>query len=263
MNPRLGIALALLLLFGGAAYLWLNPQPPAPAPNPALPDSTTPDRGGRPHATHFIFAMSWQPGFCETEPRKPECRSQQQGRFDAEHFTLHGLWPDDEYCDVPAALIETDKAGRWRDLPALQLTSATSATLDEMMPGTRSMLERHEWIKHGTCSGASEDAYFAAAINVLRQLNASLVRTLFSASIGAPLTLGEIRDSFDQAFGSGAGDRIRLACAEDGNRRLITEITIGLRGDLLADQTLKPLLRAASPTSGGCGQGIVDRIGDQ
>ena len=29
---------------------------------------------------------------------------------------------------------------------------------------------RHEWVKHGTCSGLSPDAYFAEALNALRFL---------------------------------------------------------------------------------------------
>ena len=32
-----------------------------------------------------------------------------------------------------------------------ELTEATRADLDLVMPGTQSDLERHEWFKHGTC----------------------------------------------------------------------------------------------------------------
>ena len=40
----------------------------------------------------MVLAVSWQPGFCETRPRLPECRSQKKSRYDATHFALHGLW---------------------------------------------------------------------------------------------------------------------------------------------------------------------------
>ena len=51
----------------------------------------------------MVLAISWQAGFCETRPRLPECRSQTNKRYDANHFALHGLWPQPgnlAYCDV-------------------------------------------------------------------------------------------------------------------------------------------------------------------
>ena len=41
----------------------------------------------------YVLAVNWQLAFCETRSRLPECRSQTEDRFDASHFTLHGLWP--------------------------------------------------------------------------------------------------------------------------------------------------------------------------
>src|SRR3546814_5265076 len=51
--------------------------------------------GHRPAAAadFFVLAVSWQPAFCETRPAKPECVTQDEDRFDASHFALHGLWP--------------------------------------------------------------------------------------------------------------------------------------------------------------------------
>ena len=39
----------------------------------------------------YALAISWQPAFCETLPRRRECREQTHDRFDASHFFLHGL----------------------------------------------------------------------------------------------------------------------------------------------------------------------------
>ncbi|RYE83257.1 MAG: ribonuclease, partial [Hyphomicrobiales bacterium] len=50
----------------------------------------------------YMVAASWQPGFCETQPDKVECLDQGESRFDADHFALHGLWPEPqgrEYCE--------------------------------------------------------------------------------------------------------------------------------------------------------------------
>jgi ribonuclease T2 len=35
-----------------------------------------------------VLAVSWQPAFCETRPRLPECRSQTADRFDASNFRI-------------------------------------------------------------------------------------------------------------------------------------------------------------------------------
>ena len=42
------------------------------------------------------------------------------------------------------------------------------------MPAVLSGLERHEWIKHGTCFGGEANAYFNAA-GLAEQVNASPV----------------------------------------------------------------------------------------
>ena len=56
----------------------------------------------------FVLAISWQAAFCETRPSKLECESQTDDRFDATHFTLHGLWPQPRrraYCGVDASAV--------------------------------------------------------------------------------------------------------------------------------------------------------------
>lgn len=214
--------------------------------------------------TQYVLAISWQPAFCETAENRPECRSQTADRFDASHFTLHGLWPQRvDYCDVSRTDQLADREGDWSALPAPELGKATAAKLREMMPGTQSGLERHEWLKHGTCYGEPADAYFADALALLEAVNASAVRDLFARSIGKELTQKQVRDAFDVAFGKGAGLRVRLACERDGNRRIITELTIGLTGQITAPADYRRLTMAARPTNGGCDAGIVDPVGLQ
>ena len=234
-----------------------------PAEAPAAPGEPA-GAPPTPRKTQYVFAASWQPGFCEAQAGKPECASQTGDRFDAAHFALHGLWPQRlEYCSVPTADESNDKAGRWGDLPAVNLTVATKGELDTIMPGTQSMLERHEWTRHGTCYGTKADEYFSDALAMMSALNASSVRELFAANIGKRLTQTSIRAAFDTAFGAGAGERVRIACKDDGARRLITEITIGLTGTIGSPADFAPLILAAAPTDGGCNAGIVDPVGLQ
>ena len=89
---------------------------------PAAPaDQGKPAASGKPE---YVFALSWQPAFCETKSSKPECQAQTAGGFDATHFTLHGLWPQPNgnfYCQVPASDKANDNPAHWADLPPVDL----------------------------------------------------------------------------------------------------------------------------------------------
>jgi ribonuclease T2 len=266
MTPRLSLAIVLVLLVLGAGYLLLQRPAdltlPAPAPAPEGPASQRPAPPPQTEA-FYVLAVSWQPAFCETAPGKAECLSQSRDRFDASHFTLHGLWPRDEYCGVSSRDETIDRDGRWSALPEVELSPALSRKLETSMPGTQSQLERHEWTKHGTCFSADAETYFTAALALLDQLNASPVRDLFAGNVGKRLTQRQIRAAFDQGFGSGTGERVRVACDNDGDRTLVTELTLGLWGTVGATSDLADLLAAARPTSGSCTAGMVDAVGLQ
>jgi ribonuclease T2 len=216
--------------------------------------------------TQYVLAISWQPAFCETRPDRPECVAQTPDRFDAGNFALHGLWPQPrsrDYCGVDAATVELDEDGAWDELPAPQLSDDLWADLQIAMPGTQSGLERHEWIKHGTCYDGDAEQYFADSLAMLDAVNASAVQALFAGNIGERVTQDQVRNSFDEAFGPGAGERVRLSCIEDDGRRLIDELTIGLTGDIGGPETFPDRLMDARPTDGGCTAGIVDPVGLQ
>lgn len=220
---------------------------------------------GRP--AEFVLSLGWEPGFCEGHADKAECASQTLDHFDATHFTLHGLWPQPRrrgYCNVSQALIDTDRKGDWQALPEVDLDAATRAHLVIAMPGTQSFLDRHEWTRHGTCYERGDaETYFREALSLLDEVNGSAVQALFVANIGQEITVGVVRGAFDVAFGSGAGDRVRLSCKRDGSRRLITEITIGLVAQPGTSNTLADLIKASTATDPGCPSGIIDPVGLQ
>lgn len=162
------------------------------------------------------------------------------------------------------SLIDTDKKGNWQALPNVDLGAETRAHLAVAMPGTQSFLERHEWIRHGTCYGARDaEAYFRKALSLVDEVNSSAAQALFVANVGQEITVAAVRGTFDAAFGAGAGDRVRLACKRDGSRRLITEITIGLVARPEDGNTLADLIKASSATDPGCPGGTVDPVGHQ
>ena len=206
---------------------------------------------------------SWQPGFCSTNAgqNKDECETQTADRPDATQFSIHGMWPDDLdnkdifpcYCNLGTPIACDQNSA---DDSTISLSPAVRAKLDIAMPGTQSDLHLHEWTKHGTCyedflssadAGADPDEYYGDTMALLGQLNASAVRDLFVAHLGQDLTAAEIEAAFDTAFGAGAGQRVVVRC--DRNSGVITEMWIGLKGEISAASDLGALILAAPPTT--------------
>lgn len=208
----------------------------------------------------YVLAVSWQAGFCESHRQKAECAGQTPERFDATHFSLHGLWPqpiNNAYCGVSGNTIAIDRNKQWHLLPQPPISDEVTNDLAQAMPGTASNLQRHEWIKHGTCYGAGADEYFQDAISLLTQLNASSIREWFAGHVGKTLTSEEIRAKFDETFATGSGRKVSVQCS--GN--LITEIWLNLRGDIDANTKLTELLAHSPPARKTCERGKVDPAG--
>src|SRR5262245_63539946 len=55
---------------------------------------------------------------------------------------------------------------------------------------------------------------YADALSLMEQLTATAVRTIFADNIGQEITTTAIRDAFDDAFGAGAGARVKVSCKQ-------------------------------------------------
>jgi len=221
--------------------------------------AAAPSRSDSANPSH-VLALGWEPTFCLGHGGKAECARETAQSFEATHLSLHGLWPQPRgkaYCGVDPALKQTDLAHDWSRLPEPDLSGATRQKLAAAMPGTLSGLERHEWIVHGTCFGGAADGYFSRAAGLAEQVNASTVRDVFAAHIGATLSADDVRAAFDKAFGAGAGERVTVNCQGRGAAREISEIVVALVGDVAGAAPLGDLIRTAAPQQRGCPSGFV------
>lgn len=209
----------------------------------------------------YLLALSWQPSFCQKHRTKKECKTQTTKRYDAKNLSLHGLWPqpkNNTYCNVSTKNKSVDRRGRWDLLEPLTLSADTWQGLREVMPAVVSQLERHEWIKHGTCyKDADPEVYYQDSIRLTKQVNEA-VAPLFAGNIGRNLKLSTIQQAFEQQFGEGTGDKINLKCNRKG---LITELWINVSGDIQKDTPLATLLKAAPNAKSACQKGEVDAVG--
>lgn len=189
---------------------------------------------------HYILALNWQPAFCETHEEKPECRTQSKGRFDARHFSLHGLWPskqDDKgrefsYCGVSDALRRQDRIGAWCALPVLPLSEEMRSALTTVMPGIQSCLQRHEWLKHGTYSGLAPEEYYRLSLQLVEFFADTQFSRYVAVNVGHEVKRAEMLSAFEQDFGPGSRRQLQLWCNRINEVQTLTEVYLYLRKDL-------------------------------
>ena len=129
MRARIGAALA------GLAALCLS----------GLPASSQEGRGRPGDFDFYVLALSWSPAFCESTGASRGSAQCDPGRRLG--FVVHGLWPQHErgypsQCDS-------------RNPPRYVIDETADIFPD-------SGLARHQWRKHGTCSGLDPASYFRA-----------------------------------------------------------------------------------------------------
>lgn len=134
-NSLAGVAAALLLVLSPAA-LAHHPRHVLAGAAPGQFD-------------YYLLTLSWSPSYCLVHPAD---RYQCQGRGFG--FVLHGLWPQFDAGGYPqACAVEAE------------LDRAAEAVGRTLYPSP--VLMRHEWQRHGTCSGLSPVEYFRTADRAL------------------------------------------------------------------------------------------------
>jgi len=179
---------------------------------------------------NYALAISWEPAFCLQHSSKPECASETPSRRDAHYFSLHGLWPQSgSYCGVSASQKSADQAGDWGSLPAVVLQPSTESLLQVDEPGTQSYLERHEWTEHGTCSGLSQQNFFAPTLAMLDGINASNLGATVSANVGGHVTLSQLQAAAKLDYGTYASIDIEYLCISSGGKSYLEEVRFHMR----------------------------------
>ncbi|MBS3650607.1 ribonuclease T2 [Pseudaminobacter sp. 19-2017] len=198
-----------LLLFAGLLLFSACEQQAGTPPNhPSTPSEQTSAASaevplGR-GFDFYVLSLSWSPSYCEAKGEDANRQQCLDGRPYA--FVVHGLWPQfergyPENCDGDR---EVDRE--------------TLRSLYDIMPSAG--LIRHEWRKHGTCSGLSQEEYF----RVLRQARERVVippefRRLEDYQVVAP---GAAEASFLKANPGLEPEDMAVTC----DKRFLSEVRI-------------------------------------
>ncbi|WP_246660443.1 ribonuclease T [Nitratireductor sp. XY-223] len=159
----------------------------------------------------YVLSLSWSPSYCEAEgerANREQCNSAR--RYE---FIVHGLWPQfengyPEYCGADIERTSRDIEDRLLDI----------------MP-SRGLI-RHQWKKHGSCSGLPQAEYF----DTLRAAHERIAIPSLAMEPGQYRTVSpaEIERAFLQSNPGLAEDHVAVTC----DRRRLREVRICLTTDL-------------------------------
>jgi ribonuclease T2 len=159
---------------------------------------------------YYLLSLSWSPTYCLTHAGdRNECGDRGYG------LILHGLWPQFEHGGYP------------QDCNAAPLDAGARRLGATLFPGES--LLRHEWQRHGSCSGLDAGEY-------LRTADRALARVVVPPELAAPghelhLTAAELAARLRAVNPGLPATGLRIACSRTAlsEIRLCLDRTLGFR----------------------------------
>jgi ribonuclease T2 len=175
----------------------------------------------------YVLALSWSSGFCETSGDR---KGKAQCDIGSGHgFVVHGLWPQNER-GYPS------NCGAFnRSVPRSAMEIARPIFPDEG-------LARHEWAKHGTCSGLDPSAYFRATAEARRKV--AIPARFASPKEAIETSPQDIERAFQAANPGLRPDMMSISC----KRGVLTEIRVCMSKDLRDFQSCREVDRQGCRT---------------
>lgn len=144
----------------------------------------------------YVLAQSWQPEFCHGKTKQfPGCAHPQE--YWAKHFTMHGLWPERSQGAPPGfCTTETFDPKLIEDAIGMKLLMKYWPDVKEKSDSpTYSDFWKHEWTRHGTCSGLSQVSYFSHAMDLIRNGTAP-TPVIVQNNTGSAVPVDALRQAF-------------------------------------------------------------------
>lgn len=189
-----------------------TPQPTATGTQGTAQTPETSPPGQQPPVTsagaaasfdYYVLALSWSPQFCATRTSRPD--DPQCGDGKRFGFIAHGLWP--QY-----------QQGFPESCPTTQsFDPAVAPRVLAIMPSEKLM--RHEWERHGTCSGLSASDYFAQLERIYRGVR--IPERFVAPSEQLTVSLEELKQAFTAANPGLGTDMFAVLCGGGGFLREI------------------------------------------
>ncbi len=143
----------------------------------------------------YVLSLSWSPQYCaQAKGAAAESQCAPGKRYG---FVVHGLWP------------QYERGWPQNCSPGRPVDPALAQRLLPIMPSRQ--LIQHEWTRHGTCSGLTQEEYFRTIEKVFRQIR---IPELFRNPV-RPVTISsaEIKEKFRAANDSIRESSLRTYCS--------------------------------------------------
>jgi ribonuclease T2 len=158
---------------------------------------------------YYLLSMSWSPTYCLTHPdNRAECGGRGYG------LILHGLWPQYEGGGYP------------EDCASEARLDGESLRIGASLYPSESLL-RHEWQKHGSCTGLSPVDYLHAADRATAVLKNPTA--LEAPHHDQAMTTRQLLEQLHAANPGLPEGALRIACTRDQ----LSEIRVCLTRDLV------------------------------
>jgi ribonuclease T2 len=157
----------------------------------------------------YLVSLSWSPQYCSSPAGERDNTQCGQRRYE---FVLHGMWPQYE-----------------KGWPQFCSTSQTLSNplvekMMDVMPSRR--LVRHEWEKHGVCTGLSAAEYFGKARTAFG--NVRIPGPFQNPKNARTVAPAKIREEFLAANPGLAKDAVTVNCSG----RFLSEVRVCVGKDL-------------------------------
>ena len=197
-HSRSSVLFGLLLsinVYSTAAPLESTPQTHDPLTYDPLTDKTMVTRGTPGVFDLYFFTQQWEQTFCSENPDKQGC-----GTPAVNHRTtlgLHGLWPQysnsknyPQYCQGGPGCPKGDNC----PLDWNGLSEDIRSFLTTAIPTDAESLAKHEWQKHGTCSGLTQQEYFQTIRTLFNRMP---THATITDNIGGSTSYSAIQDDYE------------------------------------------------------------------
>ena len=184
---------------------------------------------------HYTFALTWQPGICETEEG---CRSDQPK---TELIGLHGLWASRPQDLIEAGVADPQWWSRGCDFyhhssEAPPIDDALHAKLEAVMPQFTHDLLTHEFDKHVQCFGFDPTTFFETELAMRQAVVSSPFGAYLMAQAGKSVAHESVVDEFKVAFDTDHGTSLQLQCSKTASGTVVlTQLWITIRASAVGD----------------------------
>jgi ribonuclease T2 len=158
---------------------------------------------------YYVLALSWSPTYCAGDAGQNDFQQCAPGRKFA--FVVHGLWPQynrgwPQDCPTRENWVEQEQIDGMMDI----------------MPSKRLII--HEWKKHGTCSGLSQEGYFSAVRRMFDQVR--IPARYLSPQADVAVTSEQLVTDFVKSNRGLTSRMLSVQCGNGTGRARLSELRI-------------------------------------